>query len=226
MQIRCLVRWSIGIDEEETQVNRMNKANIDKFIEYENASFSEKRCVDKIIIIWLFNVFFYFVGFISIYTSILVSVTNIIVSIFLLKLMNKLDKKENRFLFNGIFKFYLSCMMILMSYNLLNTANLYILLCCFLALFLSVSILWWIVFLIVNKGKYKYKSKETKSSLYPYAGALFGYLLVKFIFENLEVSQENIKIIVAVILFAFAIGLNCTDLDLMKFVLKKIIRNQ
>lgn len=203
----------------------MNNENINKFIEYENKQFNEKRCVDKIIIIWLFNVFFYFVDFISVYTSILVSVTNIIVSIFLLKLMNNLDKTENRFLFNGTFNFYLSCMMILMSYNLLDTANLYILLCCFLALFLSVSILWWTVFLVVNKGKYKYKSKETKNSLYPYAGALFGYLLAKFIFENSGLSQENLKIFVAVILFAFAIGLNCIGFDLLKFVLRKRIQN-
>lgn len=203
----------------------MNDENINKFIEYESKPLNEKRCVDRIICIWLFNVIFYFVGINSAYTGIFVSVMNLVITILLLKLMGNLDKIENRLLFNGTFNFYLSCMMALISYKVLNRANLYILLCCFLVFFVLVSVLWSVVFFVVNSGKYKYRNKETKNSLYPYAGALFGYLLAKFIFENLEISQENLKIFVAVILFAFAIGLNCICFDLLKFVLRKRIKN-
>ena len=199
----------------------MNNENINKFIEYESKHLNEKRCVDRIICIWLFNVIFYFVGINSAYTGIFVSVMNLVITILLLKLMGNLDKIENRLLFNGTFNFYLSCMMALISYKVLNRANLYILLCCFLVFFVLVSVLWSVVFFVVNSGKYKYRNKETKNSLYPYAGALFGYLLAKFIFENLELSQENSQIFISIILLILAIGLNSTNLDLMKLVLKK-----
>ncbi len=199
----------------------MNNVNINKFIEYESKPLNEKRCVDRIICIWLFNVIFYFVGTNSVYTGIFVSVMNLVISILLFKLMGNLDKIENRLLFNGTFNFYLSCMMALISYKVLNRANLYILLCCFLVFFVLVSVLWSVVFFVVNSGKYKYRNKETKNSLYPYAGALIGYLLAKFIFENLELSQENSQIFISIILLILAIGLNSTNLDLMKLVLKK-----
>ena len=199
----------------------MNNENINKFIEYESKHLNEKRCVDRIICIWLFNVIFYFVGINSAYTGIFVSVMNLVITILLFKLMGNLDKIENRLLFNGTYNFYLSCMMALISYKVLNRANLYILLCCFLVFFVLVSVLWSVVFFVVNSGKYKYRNKETKNSLYPYAGALFGYLLAKFIFENLELSQENSQIFISIILLILAIGLNSTNLDLMKLVLKK-----
>ena len=74
---------------------------------------------------------------------------------------------------------------------------------------------------ILNYGKYKYK--ETKNKLYPYTGALMGFLLTRFIFENLELSQGDLQIFVSVFLFVVAIAISCNNFDLLKIILRKAL---
>ena len=155
------------------------------------------------------------------YKNDIISIMNIIISRCLLNLMHKFDNIEYRLLFNGIFYFYLSCLMVLMSYQVLNMFNPKILCCYFLFLLIITSVLWCILFFIVNHGRFK--SKENRNKLHPYTGALMGFLLTRFIFENLELSQGDLQIFVSVFLFVVAIAISCNNFDLLKIILRKAL---
>ncbi len=198
----------------------LNKVNINKFLDYEYKPTDRKQCISKVICIWLLNIFFYFVGTNSIYTGIFVSVMNIPISMLLLKFICKFDNIDYKLLFNSVFNIYLSCLLILLSYKVIYANNIIILICCFLAFFIFIIILWIIVFLIVNSGKYRYKNTEKKKTG-SYIGALFGFLLTRFIFEDLELTQEDLQILIFFILLVATIILNCSNFDLLKIVLKK-----
>ena len=135
--------------------------------------------------------------------------------------MLKIDIIECRLLFNGVLYFYLSCLMVLLSYKVLNMFNLKILCCYYFIFIIFTCVVWCILFFIVNYGKYKYK--ETKNKLYPYTGALMGFLLTRFIFENLELSQGDLQIFVSVFLFVVAIAISCNNFDLLKIILRKAL---
>lgn len=202
-------------------MNTMNKTNINRFLDHESKMVDKKKCTDRIIAIWLLNIFFYFVGLNPIYAGICISIMNIVISRCLLNLMNKFDNIEYRLLFNGIFYFYLSCLMVLMSYQVLNMFNPKILCCYFLFHLIVTSVLWCVLFFIVNYGRFK--SKESRNKLHPYTGALMGFLLTRFIFEELEMSHCELQIFTSVFLFLVAIAISYNNFDLLKIILRKVL---
>lgn len=203
----------------------MNKVNINRFFEYEQKKTDKKQCSIKILCIWLLTIFFYFVGINPIYTGIVVTVINIPVNVLLLKCIYKFDDINYRHIFNGCYTFYLSCLLILLSYKVMFVDYIFILLIYYLVFIAFLSVLLCSVFFIVNSGKYKYKDKENRKTG-AYAGALFGILLTRFLFEGADFSKQELQVVLPLVLLFITIIFNFSNFDLLKVVLIPIKRHR
>lgn len=159
----------------------MDKINIQNFIDYNYVPLTRSICIKRILIFWIFNIPFYLLNKFSFLVGIVLSIVNIFVSAIFIKIAKgKVDKKESKFLCDGIAGMYYSIIFNISAYIVLsfyNGHNYFLLVSLILSLVICIVIFGLLVFKFIKNGKYNKNSDIGKFTIVPFSGGLLGISL-------------------------------------------------
>lgn len=204
----------------------MDKDKILGFIDYKFIPFSKKQCIKRLILIWMFNIPFYYINDFTFYIGIVFSVVNLIISIiFIYFILKASNKKESRFFCDGITTTYYAVLLNIAAFILLSHNKEYsILLFLMLLSFLLISFLLFSVMVFQCIKNDAYTGNNTgggKFALFPFGSGLFGCLVARLLFSNTNDTQIGIIVLGLCLLFLSCIA----SIGSMSFVKILLLRN-
>ena len=209
----------------------MTKEKIENFVNFRFVPLKKRTYITRLLLLWIFNIPFYFFDKFAFITGVILSVINIFSSVLFIKLaITKAETKEAKFLSEGIAYTYYSVVCLIAGFIAMSIPNGYNFLLLFVLILiylLSAALFLLLIYKNIKKDIYNEKNLGGGGNIFiaPLAGGLLGISIGRLFFSDTS-NQVSFYILGACLLF-FSYILSISYMSFVKlFFLKNLSKFQ